>query len=95
MRTCVEFRFTSNEAISAEIAVTDRNEGNEKRAVKAEAKTACHRYSIRPISSCVSIYRCYRNHFSPRQMGAIGAVNLVVGVSLLALISEKWIRKMK
>jgi hypothetical protein len=38
---------------------------------------------------------CYRNHFSPRQMGAIGAVNLVVGVYLLALISEKWIRKMK
>jgi len=37
----------------------------------------------------------YRNQFSPRQMGAVGAVNLIVGVSLLALISEKWIRKMK
>jgi hypothetical protein len=37
----------------------------------------------------------YRNGFSARQVGAIGGVNLIVGVSLLALISEKWIRKMK
>jgi len=37
----------------------------------------------------------YRGEFSPRQIGAIGAVNLVVLVSLLALISEKWIRKIK
>jgi hypothetical protein len=37
----------------------------------------------------------YRNEFPPTQIGAIGAVNLIVGVSLLALISEKWIRKMK
>jgi hypothetical protein len=37
----------------------------------------------------------YRNEVSPRHFAAIGAVNLVVGVSLLALISEKWIRKWK
>jgi hypothetical protein len=37
----------------------------------------------------------YRDSVSPRQFAAIAAVNLVVGVSLLALASEKWIRKMK
>jgi len=37
----------------------------------------------------------YRESVSPRQFAAIAAVNLVVGVSLLALVSEKWIRKMK
>jgi hypothetical protein len=37
----------------------------------------------------------YRDVVSPRQFAAIAAVNLVVGVSLLALVSEKWIRKMK
>jgi len=36
-----------------------------------------------------------RNEFSPRQMGAIGAVNPIVGVSLFALISEKWICRTK
>ncbi len=36
-----------------------------------------------------------RDAVSPRQFAAIAAVNLVVGVSLLALVSEKWIRKMK
>ena len=30
---------------------------------------------------------------SPRKVGVIGLVNLVVGVGLLALITEKWIRK--
>jgi hypothetical protein len=37
----------------------------------------------------------FRDSVSPRKFAAIGMVNLVVGVSLLALISEKWIRKMK
>ena len=37
----------------------------------------------------------YRDVVSPRQFAAIAAVNLVVGVSLLALVSEKWIRKLK
>ena len=37
----------------------------------------------------------YRDAVSPRQFAAIGAVNLVMGVSLLALVSEKWIRKLK
>jgi len=36
-----------------------------------------------------------RDAVSSRQFAAIGAVNLVVGVSLLALVSEKWIRKLK
>ncbi len=37
----------------------------------------------------------FRDNVSPRQFAAIGLVNLIVGVSLLATISEKWIRKMK
>ena len=37
----------------------------------------------------------YRDQFSPRKMAAISGVNLPIGVSLLALISEKWIRRMK
>jgi hypothetical protein len=37
----------------------------------------------------------YRDNVSPRQFAAIGLVNLVIGVSLLAFISERWIRKMK
>ena len=37
----------------------------------------------------------FRDSVSPREFAAIGLVNLVVGVSLLALVSEKWIRKMK
>jgi hypothetical protein len=37
----------------------------------------------------------YQDAVSPTQVAAIAAVNLVVGVSLLALVSEKWIRKMK
>ena len=36
-----------------------------------------------------------RDKVSPRHFAAVGAVNLIVGVSLLALISEKCIRKMK
>jgi hypothetical protein len=38
---------------------------------------------------------CYSSYFSPRQVAAVGAANLLIGVPLLALISEKWIRKMK
>jgi hypothetical protein len=37
----------------------------------------------------------FRDNVSPRQFAAIGLANLIVGVSLLALISEKWIRRMK
>jgi hypothetical protein len=37
----------------------------------------------------------FRDSVSPREFAGIGLVNLIVGVSLLALISEKWIRKMK
>ena len=37
----------------------------------------------------------YRDQFSPRKMAVIGGINLPIGVSLLALISEKWIRRMK
>jgi hypothetical protein len=37
----------------------------------------------------------YSDTLSPRQYAALAAVNLVVGVSLLAFISEKWIRKWK
>ncbi len=36
---------------------------------------------------------CYSSEFSPRQVGLAGAVNLLLGVPLLALITEKWIRK--
>jgi ABC-type amino acid transport system permease subunit len=38
---------------------------------------------------------CYSRAFSPRQVGAVGLMNLLLGVPLLALISEKWIRKVK
>jgi hypothetical protein len=37
----------------------------------------------------------YRDQFSPRKMAVIAGINLPIGVSLLALISEKWIRGMK
>jgi len=41
----------------------------------------------------------YREYFSiganPPHIVAVGATNLLVGVSLLALITEKWIRKIK
>jgi hypothetical protein len=41
----------------------------------------------------------YRDYFSQRAIppyaAAVGAVNLLVGVILLALITEKWIRKTK
>jgi hypothetical protein len=33
--------------------------------------------------------------FTPRGMAVAGPVNLFVGVPLLGLISEKWIRKLK
>jgi hypothetical protein len=32
---------------------------------------------------------------SPRLVGAVGGATLLVGVPLLALVSEKWIRKVK
>jgi hypothetical protein len=38
---------------------------------------------------------CYASKFSLRQVGVIGLLNLGVGVPLLALITEKWIRKLK
>ena len=37
----------------------------------------------------------YSGTLSPRQYAGLAAVNLVVGVSLLAYISEKWIRRWK
>ncbi len=39
------------------------------------------------------VYRA--DEISPRHVAAVGAVNLLVGVSLLALISEKWTRQLK
>jgi hypothetical protein len=33
--------------------------------------------------------------FSPRQLGVIGAINMVVSVPLLILISRRWILKVK
>lgn len=38
---------------------------------------------------------CYSSEFSPKQVAAVGAVNLLLGVPILALITEKWIRKLK
>ncbi len=38
---------------------------------------------------------CYSSEFSPRQVGVAGLLNFAVGVPLLALITEKWIRKLK
>jgi hypothetical protein len=38
---------------------------------------------------------CYSSGFSPRQVGIAGLLNLALGVPLLALITEKWIRKLK
>ena len=38
---------------------------------------------------------CYASEFSPRQVGVVGLFNLALGVPLLALIAEKWIRKLK
>ncbi|MFZ0200601.1 MAG: hypothetical protein WB523_21650 [Candidatus Sulfotelmatobacter sp.] len=38
---------------------------------------------------------CYSREFSPRQVGLAGLLNLALGVPLLALITEKWIRKVK
>jgi hypothetical protein len=38
---------------------------------------------------------CYSSEFSPRQVGVAGLLNLALGVPLLALITEKWIRKLK
>ena len=37
----------------------------------------------------------YSGEYSPRQVAAVGALNLLLGVPLLALIREKWIRKLK
>jgi hypothetical protein len=37
----------------------------------------------------------YSSGFSPRQVAVAGLFNLAVGVPLLALITEKWIRKLK
>lgn len=36
-----------------------------------------------------------RDSITPRQFAAVGLVNLLVMVPLYALITEKWIRKMK
>ena len=37
----------------------------------------------------------YANRFTPRQVGVVGLFNLAIAVPLLALLTEKWIRKMK
>jgi hypothetical protein len=38
---------------------------------------------------------CYSSEFSPRRVAVAGLLNLGLGVPLLALITEKWIRKLK
>jgi hypothetical protein len=42
----------------------------------------------------IFIFR-YSSEFSPRQVGVAGLLSLALGVPLLALITEKWIRKLK
>jgi len=42
----------------------------------------------------VLIFR-YSSGFSPRQVGAVGMLNLALGVPLLVLIAKKWIRRMR
>jgi len=42
----------------------------------------------------IFIFR-YSSEFSPRQVGFVGLLNLALGVPLLALITERWIRKLK
>jgi len=37
----------------------------------------------------------YADRFSPKEVGVVGLFNLGLGVPLFALITEKWIRKMK
>jgi hypothetical protein len=37
----------------------------------------------------------YSQAFSPRQIAAIGAANLFVGVSVVILAYRKWIRRLK
>ena len=37
----------------------------------------------------------FSQHFSDRQVAAIGGANLVVAASLLGLIDRKWIRHLK
>ncbi len=37
----------------------------------------------------------YSDRFTPREVGIVGLFNLAVGVPLLALITEKWIRKLR
>jgi len=37
----------------------------------------------------------YSKQFTPREVGVVGLFNLFVGVALLVLISNKWIRKLK
>ena len=37
----------------------------------------------------------YSDRFSPRHVGLAGLLNLALGVPLLALITEKWIPKLK
>jgi hypothetical protein len=52
------------------------------------------------VASCLNtpififIFR-HSSEFSPRQVGLAGLLNLALGVPLLALITEKWIRKLK
>jgi hypothetical protein len=38
---------------------------------------------------------CYSSEFSPREVGVAGLLNFALGVPLFALITEKWIRKLK
>ncbi len=42
----------------------------------------------------IFIFR-YSSQFSPRQVGAVGLLNLFLGVPLFALVTEKWIRKLR
>ena len=67
----------------------------QKRTAETEAKGAGSDYSVLPLPAYVSMDSLSRRRGSPRHVAAVGAVNLLVGVSLLALISEKWIRQLK
>jgi hypothetical protein len=46
------------------------------------------------VPTFIFIFR-YSKQFTPREVGVVGLFNLFVGVPLLVLISNKWIRKLR
>jgi peptidoglycan/LPS O-acetylase OafA/YrhL len=46
------------------------------------------------ICFIVYVFQNPHNNIPPRLIGLFGCINLIVGVSLLWLITEKWIRKL-